>query len=297
MLDATRTILVGTDFSAPATAAVNRAAMLAAMNGAGLRLLHVVKRGALDVLHDLLVRDDGGDAVGEDVVRQEADTLAALARAQSADHDVAATAQVTIGAVVKEIADQAERDDAGLVVLGDRGAGFISELVLGTTTERVLSRIRRPLLVVKNAPECAFGRVLVPVDFSVQSLRCLMLAQRVAPDAEIVLMHAFEVPFEGKLRHAGVDDDQVGHLRIAAKQRALEQMNRLVSEAGLPEDRVQRVLVHGEPTRAILDAEREHGCDLIVLGRQGKSLIEEWLVGSVARHILGFSSGDVLIVP
>ena len=95
MHDATRTILVGTDFSAPATAAVNRAAMLAAMNGAGLRLLHVVKRGALDVLHDLLV-PDGGVGVGDDVVRQEADALAALARAQSADHGIAATAQLTI---------------------------------------------------------------------------------------------------------------------------------------------------------------------------------------------------------
>lgn len=296
MHDATRTILVGTDFSAPATAAVNRAAMLAAMNGAGLRLLHVVKRGALDVLHDLLV-PDGGVGVGDDVVRQEADALAALARAQSADHGIAATAQLTIGSAVKEIADQAEREDAALVVLADRGAGFISELVLGTTTERVLSRLRRPLLVVKNVPEAAFGRVLVPVDFSSQSLPCLTLAQRVAPEAEVVLLHAFEVPFEGKLRHAGVDDEQVGHLRIAAKQRALEQMNRLVAEAGLPEDRVQRVLVHGEPTRAILEAEREHGCDLVVLGRQGKSLIEEWLVGSVARHVLGFSTGDVLIVP
>lgn len=296
MSDATRTILVGTDFSAPATAAVNRAAMLAAMNGAGLRLLHVVKRGALDVLHDLLVAENG-DAVGEDLVRQEADALAALARAQSADHDIAATSQVTVGSVVREIVDQAERDDAWMVVLGDRGAGFISELVLGTTTERVLSRIRRPLLVVKGAPEAAFGRVLVPVDFSTQSLPSLILAQRVAPEAEIVLMHAFEVPFEGKLRHAGVGDERVGHLRIAAKQHALEQMNRLVIDAGLAEDRVQRVLVHGEPTRAILDAEREQGCDLIVLGRQGKSRLEEWLVGSVARHILGFSSGDLLILP
>lgn len=296
MHDATRTILVGTDFSAPAAAAVSRAAMLGAMSGAGLTLLHVMKRGALDVLHDLLV-PGSGHAVGDDLMRQDGEALSALARAQSADHGIAASARLTVGSVVKEIAETAERDDAWLVVLADRGAGFISELVLGTTTERVLSRIHRPLLVVKNPPEAPFGRVLVAVDFSPQSLPCLMLAQRVAPDAEIVLMHAFEVPFEGKLRHAGVDDEQVGHMRIAAKQRALQEMNRLVVEAGLPEERVQRVLVHGEPTRAILDAEREHGCDLIVLGRQGKSLLEEWLVGSVARHVLGFSSGDVLVLP
>src|SRR4030095_10746962 len=43
----------------------------------------------------------------------------------------------------------------------------------------------------------ALSAVLVPVDFSTWSADAVMLAQRIAPGATLVLMHAVEVPFEG----------------------------------------------------------------------------------------------------
>jgi len=137
--------------------------------------------------------------------------------------------------------------------------------------------------------------VLIAVDFSAQSRFTVELARELAPAAEIVLLHVFDVPFETRLRHAGIDEEKVRHLRIAAKQAALERMDDLIARAGLGGVELRRVLHHDLPGTGIVDQARELECDLVAVGRQDKGLAEEILVGSVARHVLGFADTDVLV--
>jgi nucleotide-binding universal stress UspA family protein len=179
--------------------------------------------------------------------------------------------------------------------MGARGAGFVRELLIGSTTERVLRKVTRPLLVVKQMAHEPYRRVLVPVDFSSRSLEALRLAQRLAPQAEYVLLHAFEVPFEGKLRYAGVEESALSSLRINARREATAMMNDLVVEAGVDENRVRRVVVHGDASIQVLEQEQVQDCDLIVIGKRGQGLIGELLLGSVTKHILVQSAADVLV--
>jgi len=39
----------------------------------------------------------------------------------------------------------------------------------------------------------------------------------------------------------------------------------------------------------------EQGVDLLVVGKHGRSRIEEWLLGSVTRHVLSHAGCDVLV--
>jgi nucleotide-binding universal stress UspA family protein len=288
-----QTLLAATDLSAPARHAVVRAAMVAADSGARLAITHVVSRSALDQLHHLLV--SAPEMIEERLIDGARDTVRQLVAEVGERLGVTADVRVAAGQVLDEIAAHADAIDAGLLVMGARGADFMRELLLGSTTERVLRKTTRALLVVKQFPHELYRRVLVPVDFSSRSLAAVQFARTLAPGAELVLVHAFDVPFEGQLRFAGVEDDAINAYRVAAKREALDRMNGLIADAGLPDGGVRRVVVHGDPTMRILEQEQEHDCDLIVIGKHGQSMLEELLLGSVTRHVLAQAAADVLV--
>jgi len=288
-----RTVLAATDLSALARHAVARAALIAADAGARLSLQHVVNMGALEALRHLL--DPGAAGLREKLVEGARGEVQVLADEMAARYGVQSGLHVVVGAVLPEITGHAEALDADLVVMGARGAGFMRELLIGSTTERVLRKTTRPLLVVKQMAHEHYRRALVPVDFSPRSLEALRLVQTVAPHAELALLHAFEVPFEGKLRYAGVEESELSGLRINARREATARMNELVASAGLDESRVRRLVVHGEASTQVLEQEQEQDCDLIVIGKRGQGLLEEMLLGSVTKHVLARSAADVLV--
>jgi nucleotide-binding universal stress UspA family protein len=288
-----RTILAPTDLSPLARHAVVRAALVAAELGARLSVQHVVNVGALDALRHLI--DAGAADLQQTLLDEVRGEVTALAAEIEARHAVQPELHLVVGNVLAEIASHADAIDADLLVMGARGAGFVRELLIGSTTERVLRKVTRPLLVVKQMAHEPYRRVLVPVDFSSRSLESLRLAQRLAPQAEYVLLHAFEVPFEGKLRYAGVEESALSSLRINARREATAKMNDLVAEAGADENRVRRIVVHGEASIQVLEQEQAQDCDLIVIGKRGQGLIGELLLGSVTKHILAQSAADVLV--
>lgn len=288
-----RTILAATDLSPLARHAVVRAALVAAELGARLSLQHVVNVGALDALRHLI--DAGSVDLQQKLLDEMRDEVAALAAELAARQGVQPEMHLVVGNVLAEIGSHADAIDADLLVMGARGAGFMRELLVGSTTERVLRKTTRPLLVVKQMAHEPYRRVLVPIDFSARGLDALRLAQRVAPQAEYVLLHAFEVPFEGKLRYAGVEESALSGLRINARRAAAAKMNELVAQAGVDENRVRRIVVHGEATTQVLEHEQAQDCDLIAIGKRGMGMIGEMLLGSVTKHILAQSAADVLV--
>jgi nucleotide-binding universal stress UspA family protein len=286
-------ILAATDLSAPARHAVARAFRIAGETHAELTVLHVLSLAGLERLRQLL----GSTAAGveqrlEDEARQR---LAALTAQFGTRYGCSAGVAVARGRVTSAILDEADARDAGLIVLGARGEGYLGRLLIGTTSERLLRRTLRPMLVVKQPPHEAYRRVLVPVDFSAGSAQLLRLAQAVAPGAELILFHAFEAPFESKLRYAGVTEETLGRYLIAARQEALARLQELAAEVGLTAGQVRIHVEHGEAARAILMQEVELDCDLIVLGKHGQGMMEELLLGSVTKHVLAESAGDVLV--
>ena len=60
--------------------------------------------------------------------------------------------------------------------------------------------------------------------------------------------------------------------------------------------RISYAVERGGVSRVILAKEEELSADLIVIGKHGRSMVEEWLLGSVTRHVLAGSKCDVLVV-
>ena len=53
--------------------------------------------------------------------------------------------------------------------------------------------------------------------------------------------------------------------------------------------------MNADPSLAIGEQEVEQACDLIVVGKHGRSVMEDLLLGSVTSHVLTESVGDVLV--
>lgn len=293
-MDRIQSVLTATDFSDSAGRAIERAALLAAESGARLMVTNIISRGTLNALHDLM-SPDSSDNLEDALVKDALDKLHALSDDIKQRHKVQTEVSVSAGSVLRQIDSAASSIDASMLVMGAHGAGFVKDLLVGSTTDRVLRKTARPILVVRKAPAGAYARVLIPVDFSKRSGAAIKLARLVAPQAELILLHAFEVPYEGQLRMAGVEEGKVEELRQSAKREALKRLDELVDELGLPKDHVHRLLVQGQASSAIVEQAASHDCDLIAMGKQGLRMIEELVLGSVTRQVLAHAPCDVLV--
>lgn len=289
-----RSVLAATDLSGPARHAVARAAAIAGHSGARLGVQHVVSSGALEALRQLFAGSSGD--LQQRLLDKAREELHALAAELCPAHGTSADIHLSAGPVLAEITAHADARDADLLVLGARGASLVRDLMIGSTTERVLRKSTRPLLVVRQTTPEAYRRVLIPVDFSPRSLRAIRMGRALAPRAELVLLHAFELPFEGRLRAAGVNREELADLYSQAQLEAETRMDALVAGAGLASGAMKAVLVQGEASLHILDQARLHDCELIVIGKRGLGLFEELLLGSVTRHVLARAHLDVLVI-
>lgn len=195
------------------------------------------------------------------------------------------------------VTHQAEALDASLIITGTRGAGFFHGMLVGATAERIAKRSACPVLMVRQSPREAYRRVLVPVDFSSSSLAAIELALLVAPQATLVLMHALELPFAAKLTLGGADPGVFTRCREAARIEAVQRLHELAAAAGLAPAQLRTATPDGaDPWMLIVQQELEHDCDLVVIGRQGRHVVDEWLLGSTTRMVMWECTGDVLVV-
>jgi len=281
--------VAATDFSRDAGYACRRAALLAAEHGARLELLHVVDKAPLERLRQAFRTKP---ARVDNLVGALRHTLSQAASALARKTGASIEARVEIGAVQDVIALECRRAD--LVVVGARGTNPLRDAILGTTAERLLGKCLRPALVVKRPPERAYARALVAMDFSTPAERALRAALRLAPEAAFTAVHAYDLPFEGKLRLAGVDDETVDAYRLQAARKAIAAIRALGEKTGA---HLAHAVYRGHPPHLILEKERTLHCDLIVLGKAKRSVAKELFLGSVSRHVLADCRSDVLVVP
>lgn len=286
-------ILAASDLSKPARHASERAALLSKQLEARLDLLHVIGREPLDKLRHLIgVSFQQVEKKMLDGTYAEMQEVAGLLNQH---YGVNAGVHMTKGDTLEALHERTDALATDLLVVGARGASFMRHALLGSTAERMVRKARQPILVVKQPPHEHYRHVLIPIDFSETSLRALRLAHTVAPNAMLILLHIFDVPFESKLLMAGVEDEIIQRYRITERQDSLAKLHQLTIDAGIDPESVTLLSQRGDPWLSILEQEQEHEIDLIAMGKHGTSRFEELLLGSVTKHVLAQSRSDVLI--
>jgi nucleotide-binding universal stress UspA family protein len=143
-----RRILVPFDGSAPALRAAAMASALARVIGSSVELLTVIDRQHLHGHGTVSPRGRIARAVREMEAHlgQRAEAALERARAVCRDAGVDATSRVVFDSPARAVVRAADRAD--LVVMGSRGLGGLTGLVLGSLSQRVLTAAKTPVLVV-----------------------------------------------------------------------------------------------------------------------------------------------------
>jgi nucleotide-binding universal stress UspA family protein len=145
---AMKTVLAPVDFSSITQRVVEEAAVLSRVAGARLVLLNVVPPPPM--MASEFAANDVAVHVLEGAKRTAIARLARL-RTQLAARGITAHAFHVVGLPGPRITEQAERLEADLIVIGSHGHGSIYNLLVGSTTTRVLQTASCPVVVVPPA--------------------------------------------------------------------------------------------------------------------------------------------------
>jgi len=291
-------VLAATDFSSAAEQAVWRAAHLAQHLGAPLVLVHVHEAPVLgEVWRQFQAWMPGMSGAETAALQQSAQArLQSLGDQLEAKLGRAVVVRVLPGRAAAAIAEEAAACAAQLVVIGARGEHGLADAVLGSTAERLLHSVACDLLLVREYGGRDYERMLLPTDLGPESHKAVRRLRRLLPKVDSVLLHAYELPYEGKLTYAGVDAARLAALQQRAQaelQQALQSLAREARHSDLPA--VCRV-VHGYPPAVIAAQAQALGVDLIGLSAGSRSTLERVVLGSVCLHLALESPCDLWLV-
>lgn len=140
-------IVVPTDFSACADAALDLARRLAAASDAELVLVHVLSDAAL--WSEGLMSAEHVDQVFT-AVRQRAEAELERRRDEAQRAGVRARAVTRHGSAWREIVDVVTDERADLAVMGTHGRGGLDRTLLGSVADRVVRMAPCPILTVRE---------------------------------------------------------------------------------------------------------------------------------------------------
>ena len=282
-----RRILVASDLSARSRRAIRRAVSLTRQFGCELIALHVVDddlpediaaaehRSAATAMHEHLVEAGAEDLVSAPVVA------------------------IRSGDPFKAIAEEADKVDADVVVMGAHRKRLLGDVFTGTTVERVMRLGSRPVLMVNRDDGDPYRRVLAAVDLSGASAFALRKARSIGllDPAQAVAVHGFLPIGEGMMYYANADQSRIDdHIAASAAEARAAVTAFLVNNDA--DEMANRLLIEkGSPFDVVAGAAKRLETELLVIGTRAHSGLKRLLLGSVADEALRKLDCDVLAVP
>lgn len=291
-------IIAATDFSKASINAVDRAVMIADFFKAKLQLIHVRDPSVIESLNRLISEYSKSDTAPiEQIDNQRMVELENHIAERHQKNLQIPRVRMINGSVVQTVLSEADAQIADLVVIGAQGESRMPHSPLGSISGRLLRKSAHyPVLIVKKAPINNYQRVIIGIDFSPVSMSLVNMARRLAPDAHLILLHAFDLPYEVKLSVAGLHKDDINQVIFEEEAYRKQLLMDFVHASELEVTSITSLVVHAAPAKGLCNAAKELGCDLVIVGKHGNSLIEEFFIGSVTKHLLSELEQDILVI-
>jgi nucleotide-binding universal stress UspA family protein len=289
-----QTILVATDFSETAGAALGWATSIAREHRARLVVAHAAAPVVPAAPEFVALPDRCYDEIREAAQDQLDAVIAALQTT-----GVPCSSRLVVGPASDVLVALAKEHRADLVVAGTRGRTGWARVLLGSTAARLVRDAPCPVLTVHPAdarhPE-PVRSVLVATDFSPQAWLAAETAARLllaTPAAHrLVLLHAYRVPIDDPAWPAPGVSEALG----ATAESARSNIDALACRLAQPGLRVEVRIGEGYPPEVIVDAATRLGVDVVAMGTHGRSGLERLWIGSTAERVLPTAPCPVLTV-
>lgn len=276
-------ILVPVDGSDSATAALEHALDVAARDGATVHLLYVADTNQPSL-----------STVGTEVVdalEEEGAGIVSSARERAAERGVSVVDEVVQGDPREVIVEAANADPTDLVVMGTTGRHGLSEYLLGSVTEHVVTASETPVVTVRPADDVArypYRNVLVPTDGSDHARAAVELGAEIASrhDARLHLLFVVDEAVES------LDTDSADLLGEEMGRELLDAATAVAADHGVED--VETAIEVGPVPREIVAYTESAGIDLVAMGTHGRTGLDKLLLGSFAERVLRTAPVPVL---
>ena len=177
------------------------------------------------------------------------------------------------------ILEEAEDIQPDLIVMGRYGQTGLAQLLMGSTTARVIGYSRFKVLVVPQNATMAFRTLLVASDGSPCSDAAWEEALGLARETQAKLYAISVARKEGEK----VQAEEIMHLLInAANQQAVPLQGLVLQEL--------------QPYDTIVQEALRYKVDIIVMGSHGRTGVKRLLMGSVTERVIGLATCPVLVI-
>jgi nucleotide-binding universal stress UspA family protein len=271
-------VIAGTDGSPESVRAVEWAAREATTHGRSLRIV-AVPAMPLRMRPDQATRQTVASVIQQAMIRALAN---AAMHAAECEPGLAIETQLLAGSPAIALTDCAGY--ASMLVVGSRGAGGFSAMILGSVSRYVATHATCPVVVAREETMAAYREVVAGIRDPAQSGAALGFAFEEAAlrKARLVALHAWSPAFLGS------GDTQAGE---EARMEALL----APWQDKYPDVEVRCEVVHAHPGRVLAGASAR--ADLVVLGRHAPGEPHTPGAGSVTHSVLAHAHGPVVSVP
>lgn len=231
----------------------------------------------------------------------QAETLEKIEAARAVAHEVAPDIKIghTIaeGSPIDMLLEMSH--DVTMVVMGSRGMGGLSGMVMGSVSASVVSHASCPVVVVREDNQVTestkYGPVVVGVDGSEVSQKAThyAFAEAAARGAELIAVHTW-MDMQVQASLAGLSAAQTEWAEVEKEQGALLTERLADFQAEYPDVPVKKVIARDRPVRALADAAA--GAQLLVVGSHGRGGFKGMLLGSTSRALLQNAPCPMMVV-
>lgn len=293
-------LLVATDFSPHAEAALMQAVWLARKHQAKITLAHIipdlrraVHYASYQAKIDLLQGD--GDFFEREVRHESAERMLKMIN-RLGILDVNIRLNTYLGEPFVELTRAVQQDGYDLVLAGTRGLSPWEQFFVGSTAKRLIRKCPAPVWIAKSEHVGPPQSVLVASDFSEVSIKAVKQAIWIAKqaDASIHLLHVIDA--------ADASEDFVSKipsgstLRDEINAEATKRLDEFVVRLDANYEKFQSHLTWGAPWKEVGRIAKQVAADLVVLGTIGRSGIRGVLLGNTAEKVLGSCDCSILTV-
>ncbi len=217
-----------------------------------------------------------------------------------ADSPAPVESDIRMGHPIDQIVTVARQTGADVIAVGSRGHSGFASLILGSVAFGVLVHAPCSVLLAKpRTPPPA--EVLFATDGSEHSQRAEdLLASLAKPAGARVTVVSVAQPFQVQagtpIRYRQEAERALAEIRRHREEEAGERAEQAAGRLRDAGWQARRVEMAGRAADGILQAERDAGAGLIVLGSHGRTGAAAYVLGSVAQAVAHHSRASVLVV-
>lgn len=299
-----RNLLVPTDFSECANAALAHGVRLADRFDASIHLLHVINDLEAP-WYNLAETEESTVDLGAHVQAEAQERLHTLAPdASQFDVRTEVVQQLNVD-VTESIHEYIEQHSIDLTVMGTHGRRGMGRLMLGSVSHDLIRQAACPVLTIREGTNRAapaerdYKHVLAPIDFSEHSHEALLMAKEVAHrfEARLHLLFIAEkrtVPTFSDTGLPGVSVVEMDPEIVSNAEAALEELNENVGGPDVPSTyHVER----GDVAHGIVEFAESNETDLVVMATRGLGGISRFVLGSNTERVVRVAPCPVLTIP